>query len=131
MPGMSVRAGGPSIDALTQRLAAEGLAAQAWGNGPGDRYAVHEHAYDKVLVAVAGSITFSLPAAAGRLTLDQGDRLDLPAGTPHGALVGPAGVTCLEAHLARGSLAGVPVHHPGWGLSDDDGAPETVHGRMA
>jgi hypothetical protein len=26
-----------------------------------------------------------------------GDRLDLPAGTPHAATVGPNGVTCWEA----------------------------------
>ena len=36
-----------------------------------------------------------------------GDRLDLPAGTRHDALVGPTGVTCLEAHLPAGSLARV------------------------
>jgi hypothetical protein len=29
----------------------------------------------------------------------------LPAGIRHDALVGPAGVTCLEAHLPAGSLA--------------------------
>jgi hypothetical protein len=36
-----------------------------------------------------------------------GDRFELPAGTEHEALVGPDGVTCLEAHLAAGSLPGV------------------------
>jgi quercetin dioxygenase-like cupin family protein len=131
MPGMSVRASGPSIDALTERLAGEGLRAQPWGNGPGDRYGVHEHGYDKVLVAVAGSIEFTLPAGAGSVTLEPGDRLDLPAGTRHGALVGPAGVTCLEAHLARGTLANVPTHHPGWGRAQVTGHAETVRERMA
>jgi hypothetical protein len=28
-----------------------------------------------------------------------GDRLDLPAGVRHSAIVGPQGVTCLEAHV--------------------------------
>ena len=34
----------------------------------------------------------------------QGDRLELVAGTAHDAIVGPDGVTCLEAHLPHGSL---------------------------
>ena len=40
--------------------------------------------------------------------------LDLPAGTQHGALVGPDGVVCLEAHLEAGRLAAEPGHLPGW-----------------
>lgn len=94
-------------------LAAEGLRPSAWGNGPLDRYGEHEHAYDKVLVAVAGSIEFRLPATATAVELRTGDRLDLPAGTIHGAIVGPEGVTCLEAHLPAGSLAALR-HVPGW-----------------
>jgi quercetin dioxygenase-like cupin family protein len=89
----------------TGRLRAEGLAASPWSNGPGDRYAPHEHGYDKVLVCAAGSIRFGLPASGGSVTLGPGDRLDLPAGTPHEAVVGPEGVTCLEAHVPAGSLA--------------------------
>ena len=47
---------------LLDRLAGEGLAAQAWSNGPGERYAVHAHDYDKVIVVAEGSIAFGLPA---------------------------------------------------------------------
>ena len=44
-----------------------------------------------------------------------GERLDLPAGTTHGATVGAAGVTCLEAHLPAGSLPPLSRHAPaGW-----------------
>ena len=50
---------------------------------------------------------FALPVTGDAHDLDAGDRLELPAGTSHAALVGPAGVTCLEAHLPAGSLAGV------------------------
>ena len=32
-------------------LAAEGLSAARWSNGPGDAYQAHRHGYDKVLVA--------------------------------------------------------------------------------
>ena len=100
---------------LRARLAGEGLSAQAWGNGPHDTYGQHRHAYDKVLVAAAGSITFHLPESGQDVQLDEGDRLELPAGTLHGASVGPAGVTCLEAHLPAGSLEPAPRHLPAWG----------------
>jgi len=89
---------------LADRLREEGLAPGSWGNGPGDTYAAHAHGYDKVLVCAAGSIVFGLPATATRVELGVGDRLDLPAGTQHDAVVGPAGVTCLEAHRPAGSL---------------------------
>lgn len=87
------------------RLRAEGLDPGTWSNGPGDRYPAHEHGYDKVLVCAAGSIRFGLPATGGVVELLAGDRLDLPAQTSHDALVGPQGVTCLEAHLPAGRLA--------------------------
>lgn len=93
---------------LEQRLAAEGLTASSWSNGPGDRYAAHQHDYDKVLVATAGSITFHLVESGRDVDLSAGERLDLPAGTSHAATVGPRGVTCLEAHLDAGTLTGVP-----------------------
>ncbi len=95
------------------RLRSEGLDPGSWGNGPGDRYSVHRHDYDKVIVVARGSITFGLhgedvhrPAA---IELGIGDRLELPAGTDHDAVVGPGGVDCLEAHLAAGSLGPVPI----------------------
>ena len=67
----------------------------------------HDHGYDKVIVVAAGSIRFGL--ADGPIDLETGDRLELPAGTAHDAVVGASGVTCLEAHLAAGSLA-APSH---------------------
>lgn len=103
--------------ALRARLAGEGLSASAWGNGPHDHYAEHRHGYDKVLVAAAGSIVFHLPELGTHVRLAAGDRLDLPAGTLHAADVGGEGVTCLEAHQPAGSLAGQPLHLPGWALS--------------
>jgi hypothetical protein len=84
--------------------ALEAAGASTWGNGPGDRYAAHQHAYDKVLLALSGSITFELPAVRRQATIAAGQRLDLPAGTLHGALVGTDGVRCLELHLPAGSL---------------------------
>ena len=86
----------PTESTLRDRYTAEGLSPYAWSNGPGDRYGVHTHGYDKVLYCARGSITF---VVEGReVPMKVGDRLDLPAGTPHGAVVGPQGCTCLEAH---------------------------------
>ena len=45
------------------------------------------------------------------IELASGDRIDLPAGTSHDALVGSQGVACLEAHLPGGSLVG-PARRP-------------------
>jgi mannose-6-phosphate isomerase-like protein (cupin superfamily) len=89
---------------LIARLRTEGFDPSSWGNGPGDRYAPHEHGYDKVLVVAAGSIRFGLPERGETVDLAVGDRLDLPGGTVHDATVGPDGVTCLEAHAPVGTL---------------------------
>jgi uncharacterized protein YjlB len=94
---------------LRDRLRAEQLDAVSWSNDAGDRYAAHEHSYDKVIVVEAGLIRFGLPGRGGDAGVDLalGDRLELPAGTSHTAIVGPGGVTCLEAHLPAGSLPDV------------------------
>lgn len=90
-----------------RRLRAAGLDPGSWSNGSGDRYGAHDHAYDKVIAVEAGSIAFGLPDRGETVELGVGDRLDLPAGTRHDAVVGPLGVTCLEAHLPAGSLDAV------------------------
>jgi quercetin dioxygenase-like cupin family protein len=89
------------------RLRTEGLDAGSWSNGPGDRYAAHQHMYDKVIAVERGSIRFGLPESGDGIDLEPGDRLELPAGTVHDAVVGGEGVTCLEAHRPAGSLRGV------------------------
>ena len=97
---------------LGARLAAEGLVAHTWSNGPGDLYRTHDHDYDKVIVVAVGSIVFGLPGRGARLELETGDRLELPAGTAHDATVGPLGVTCLEAHRPAGDLPAGPRRRP-------------------
>ena len=89
----------PNPQALLERLRATGRDYSTWGNAPGDTYAVHSHSYRKHLVCLAGGILFTLPATGEAVDLRPGDELDLPANTPHGAIVGPAGVRCAEAHL--------------------------------
>jgi uncharacterized protein YjlB len=100
------------MDAV-ERMRAEGLAPSTWSNGPGDRYGAHDHGYDKVIVVANGSIAFGLPGLGRTVDLAAGDRLELPAATRHDAVVGPSGVTCLEAHLPAGHLATVAQRRAG------------------
>jgi quercetin dioxygenase-like cupin family protein len=86
------------------RLRAEGLDPSPWSNAPGERYATHEHGYDKVIAVESGSITFGLPGEGRSIALGAGDRLELPARTLHSAIVGSEGVDCLEAHVPAGRL---------------------------
>lgn len=88
----------PTETDLRRLMQEEGLSPSAWSNGPHDVYAAHRHAYHKVIYCVTGSITFGLTGENRKLTLRAGDRLDLPAGTMHDAIVGGEGVLCLEAH---------------------------------
>jgi quercetin dioxygenase-like cupin family protein len=85
-----------SQDELMRRLQSEATGCYSWSNGPGDRYAPHSHSYEKVLYCVEGSITFVLEANGERLELKPGDRMNLPAGTVHSAVVGTQGCTCIE-----------------------------------
>ena len=88
----------PTKATLMQLCAHEGLSPYQWSNGPNDVYSAHKHSYDKVIYVVSGSITFGLPEEEREILLNAGDRIDLPADTVHNAVVGPEGVTCLEAH---------------------------------
>ena len=92
----------PSTAAVAARLRDEGVEPYAWSNSPGDRYAVHEHGYVKLLMCAAGSITFLIGPDALPVELSPGDGFVLPTGTPHAAVVGPAGCTCLEGHRTEG-----------------------------
>ena len=79
-----------------QRLRGEATGCYAWSNGPRDRYAPHSHSYEKVLYCVEGSITFVLESSGKELLLEAGDRMVLPPGAVHSAVVGLHGCTCIE-----------------------------------
>ncbi len=89
----------PTEEELQSVLAKQDLNVYTWSNGPEDVYAGHTHGYHKVLYVVDGSIKFDFPTRHKTITLNPGDRLDLPAGIRHSAVVGPQGVKCLEAHI--------------------------------
>jgi len=91
---------GPNADPkqIDAHVRAEARDVYGWSNGPGDRYEQHAHAYNKLLYCTQGSIDFVL--GDGRtLTLRPGDRMVLPAGTPHAARVGPEGCVCVEGKV--------------------------------
>lgn len=81
------------------RVRREARDAYEWSNGPGDRYSEHEHAYTKLLYCSEGSIDFTT-GDGETISLRPGDRMVLPAGTRHSAVVGPHGVSCVEGKLA-------------------------------
>ena len=84
------------FDQLMGKLRAEATGCYSWSNGPGDRYAPHSHGYEKVLYCVEGSIRFQLENEGRTLELKAGDRMVLPPGTVHSAVVGTDGCTCIE-----------------------------------
>jgi quercetin dioxygenase-like cupin family protein len=92
------RDGPPTTASIIERLRAEGVQPYAWSNGPGDRYASHEHGYAKLLMCAEGSITFVVGEEGRAVELRPGEGFVLPAGTAHSAIVGPRGCTCVEGH---------------------------------
>ena len=82
----------------SERLRAAGVRPMEWSNGPGDRYAAHEHGSTKLLICATGSITFLVGPNEEPVELRAGEGLVIPAGTRHAAVVGPDGCTCLEGH---------------------------------
>ena len=95
--GAELTPGSATREQALAAFRAEGCGApRSWANGPGDRYARHQHDEHKVLFCLGGSIVFHTDAAD--LELTEGDRLDLPAGSLHAASVGPDGCECVEAY---------------------------------
>ena len=92
------QAAGPGVEVASERLRAAGVEPMTWSNGPGDRYAAHEHTYTKLIVCAIGSITFLVGEDATPVELVAGGGFGLPPGTRHAAVVGPVGCTCVEGH---------------------------------
>ncbi|MCJ7535560.1 MAG: cupin domain-containing protein [Anaerolineales bacterium] len=91
----------PSEEDLRRLLGEQGLSGYRWSNSPGDVYGAHSHPFQKIIYVLQGSITFILPEQGEQVQLNSGDRLDLPEGMVHEAVVGPQGVICLEAHQSK------------------------------
>ncbi len=87
----------PTYQTITRRMQEEGLRPYAWSNGPNFRYTARSHGYSKVLYCVEGSLEVILPDANQSVVLRPGDRMELPRGVRHAAIVGPSGAQCVES----------------------------------
>src|SRR5262249_33821647 len=83
----------PAEEALRAQLAREGFDSFEWTDAPAARYGEHSHDRDESIWLVCGAIVFAV--SGDEFVLEPGDRLMLPAGTPHTARVGPRGATYL------------------------------------
>ena len=83
---------------IDERIRGEARDVYSWSNGPGDRYGEHTHPYTKLLYCTSGSIDFRT-RDGGTIHLEPGDRMVLPAGTAHSAVVGPMGCRCVEGKI--------------------------------
>ncbi|HEY5649559.1 MAG TPA: cupin domain-containing protein [Nitrospiria bacterium] len=68
-----------------------------WDKEANAEYPAHDHAYQKILFCVEGEMTFTLAETGIEIPLKPGDRLIIPKGVRHSAVVGPDGVSCIEA----------------------------------
>lgn len=91
----------PTLQAITRMMREQGLRPYMWMNMANHRYAVRSHGYAKVLYVIDGMLEITLPDSNQRIVLRSGDRIDIPAGTRHGTIVGKTGAKCVEAALAN------------------------------
>jgi hypothetical protein len=85
----------PTHQTITQQMAREGLRPYTWTQGPNFRDGVRSHGYSKVLYCVEGVLEIVLPDINQRITLRPGDRVELPRGVRHAAIIGPRGARCV------------------------------------
>lgn len=87
----------PSVSAINRMLRKEELRPYMWENAANHRYAVRTHGYHKVLYVINGTLDITLPDSNEQVRLKGGDRIDIPAGTRHGTIIGSGGAKCVEA----------------------------------
>jgi quercetin dioxygenase-like cupin family protein len=95
--------------AIIRHMEMEGLVTQRWKNEPGTRHQAHTYEYEKTILVMRGSIIFRITETGEEVALNPGDRLELPAGIAHEAIVGPMGVVCLEGHRKPSISSNLPI----------------------
>jgi mannose-6-phosphate isomerase-like protein (cupin superfamily) len=86
----------PTHQAISTQMQKEGITPYMWTQGPNFRFPLRSQGYDKVLYVVEGTLEVILPDSDQRIVLRPGDRLELPRAARHAAIVGRAGVKCIE-----------------------------------
>jgi uncharacterized protein YjlB len=87
-----------SESAIMRHMEREGLETHRWKSESGARFHAQACDFQKVILVMRGSITFRIPETGEEVSLNPGDKLELPVGITHEAVVGPMGVVCLEGH---------------------------------
>lgn len=90
----------PTLSVITRQMQKEKLRPYVWDNTPNYRYAVRTHGYKKVMYVVEGTIEVTLPDSNQRIKMRAGDRVEIPAGVRHGAIIGSSGAKCVEAAVS-------------------------------
>lgn len=89
----------PTLSSITRLMQKEGLRPYVWENSPNYRYAARTHGYRKVMYVIEGTLEVVVADTNARVKLRAGDRVEIPPGVCHGAIVGASGVKCAEAAL--------------------------------
>jgi len=74
-----------TVEALKAMLERQGLACEVVTDPPGTSYGMHKHEFDDFVVIASGKM--KLGTENHVWTLEPGDRIDIPANTPHWAEV--------------------------------------------
>lgn len=86
---------------LKETLAQEGFPhIYEWHDEPGVEYPAHAHKGKVSIYILNGGLTFWF--STEEVTLQQGDRFDVPVGKKHTAKVGPDGCTFLVGEMIEG-----------------------------
>ncbi|MEW6510255.1 MAG: cupin domain-containing protein [Bacteroidota bacterium] len=86
----------PELEELKKLLEKEGLASELYSDPPGMKYGRHKHDFDDFIVIVSGRM--KLATDEHEWVLKPGDRIDIPANTPHRAeMMGKEEVRYLSA----------------------------------
>jgi quercetin dioxygenase-like cupin family protein len=75
----------PTLEELKEMLAGQGLECELYSDPPRVKYGRHKHPFDDFVVIVSGKMKIMTDKL--EWTLTPGDRLDIPANTPHSAEV--------------------------------------------
>lgn len=75
----------------------QGFEPHVWLGRRGDIYPLNTVPYHRIIWVAEGTLQVHLPEWERQLHLKRGDRLDLPAGTPHKTVVCSDKLICVEA----------------------------------
>ncbi len=91
----------PTYQAITRQMNDEGLRPYSWSQGPNFRYGARSNGYKTVLYCVEGWLEIILPDMDQSVVLRPGDRIDMPRGVRHAAIIGPRGARCVESIVVQ------------------------------